>query len=298
VRKLFPKSGSGVLIGEVSGFGLPGKDLPQRAGFHAGKKPCGVNRLDTFRAAWEKRDLNYRAAERSGRVLELSPQKSWNCTTMTGHPRSRAAGLDASCPEFAEGAIDALLCPENPLSWIPEAQCRRIFKKYHSEIRYFSAGPSGVISTQDACATLAHRAAPSTRSIFRAVPFPIPGTSSHFFSSAAITDRTEPIAELQPLDKRGGNFKRGQWKDRLLVPEFAALMDQSVDDSYRPSSNASMVPFPNRNPSGQDKSLPYRKIPQGPLWLFSNPRPAEHKLPEISLKNNLLRFSTGHVTGP
>jgi len=58
--------------------------------------------------------------------------------------------------------------------------------------------------------------------------------TGHYVRKAAnrhriiITDRGKPIAELQPLDKRGGNFKRGQWKDRLLLPEFAAVMDQSV----------------------------------------------------------------------
>ena len=41
-----------------------------------------------------------------------------------------------------------------------------------------------------------------------------------------ITDRGKPVAEIQPLAK--GSSKSRKWKDRILLPEYAALMNQPV----------------------------------------------------------------------
>ena len=41
-----------------------------------------------------------------------------------------------------------------------------------------------------------------------------------------ITDRGKPVAEIQPLARAG--TKRKKWKDRVLLPEYAALMNQPV----------------------------------------------------------------------
>ena len=39
-----------------------------------------------------------------------------------------------------------------------------------------------------------------------------------------ITDRGKPVAEIQPLAK--GVAKSRKWKDRILLPEYAALMNK------------------------------------------------------------------------
>ena len=39
-----------------------------------------------------------------------------------------------------------------------------------------------------------------------------------------ITDRGKPVAEIQPLSK--GGAKSRKWKDRILLPEYAALMNK------------------------------------------------------------------------
>lgn len=43
-----------------------------------------------------------------------------------------------------------------------------------------------------------------------------------------ITDRGKPVAELQPLGREEGEHSRRTWKNRLLLPEYARVADQSI----------------------------------------------------------------------
>lgn len=58
--------------------------------------------------------------------------------------------------------------------------------------------------------------------------------TGHFVRKAAgmnviITDNGKPIAQLQPLGAEGdGKPKRPKWKDRVLLPGYAAIMNTPV----------------------------------------------------------------------
>jgi len=59
--------------------------------------------------------------------------------------------------------------------------------------------------------------------------------TGHFVRKAAgnmrviITDNGKPIAQLQPLGvDTDGNPKRQKWKDRVLLPGYAAIMNTPV----------------------------------------------------------------------
>ncbi len=43
-----------------------------------------------------------------------------------------------------------------------------------------------------------------------------------------ITDRGKPVAELQPLGREEREGARRTWKNRLLLPEYARVADQSI----------------------------------------------------------------------
>lgn len=59
--------------------------------------------------------------------------------------------------------------------------------------------------------------------------------TGHFVRKAAadmrvvITDNGKPIAQLQPLSTPAtGHTKRPRWKDRVLLPGYAAIMNKPV----------------------------------------------------------------------
>jgi prevent-host-death family protein len=59
--------------------------------------------------------------------------------------------------------------------------------------------------------------------------------TGHFVRKAAsnmrviITDNGKPIAQLQPLgDDADSKTKRPKWKDRVLLPGYAAIMNKPV----------------------------------------------------------------------
>ncbi len=59
--------------------------------------------------------------------------------------------------------------------------------------------------------------------------------TGHFVRKAAanmrvvITDNGKPIAQIQPLGaSAGGRPKRPKWKDRVLLPGYAAIMNKPV----------------------------------------------------------------------
>lgn len=43
-----------------------------------------------------------------------------------------------------------------------------------------------------------------------------------------ITDRGKAVAEIQPFVKTGPDAKKRRWKDRLLLPEYAAIMNNPI----------------------------------------------------------------------
>lgn len=59
--------------------------------------------------------------------------------------------------------------------------------------------------------------------------------TGHFVRKAAadmrviITDRGKPVAQLQPIGFTGeGQPNPPKWKDRVLIPEYQAIMDNPV----------------------------------------------------------------------
>jgi prevent-host-death family protein len=58
--------------------------------------------------------------------------------------------------------------------------------------------------------------------------------TGHYVRKAAanmrliITDRGKAVAELQPLAKTELDAKKRRWKDRVLVPEYAAIMNKPI----------------------------------------------------------------------
>ena len=58
--------------------------------------------------------------------------------------------------------------------------------------------------------------------------------TGHYVRKAAshqrivITDRGKRVAQLQPLEATGKGGQPGRWRERTLLPEFKAIMDEPV----------------------------------------------------------------------